>query len=159
MPRLHVVFGAYQGPIDALHGEKVVFIGDCARWEGTLGDKLVKIESLYRDRSTKDPYSAKHDDIYSKMASVTAKLAMNRNEPSLRLEGCPVSVAEQVLALVSLGKLNNPYLSPEQIVNFNKGYIAWRGTTLAKRLGGTPYQISGPCSRGEAEPEVQAARG
>jgi len=156
MPRLHVVFGAYQGRIDARPGEKVVFIGDCATWEGTLGDKLVKIESLYRDRSTKDPYGARHDDIYAKMASVTAKLAMQRNEPHLRLEGCPVSVAEQVLALVSLGKVNNPYLSPDQIVRFNKGYIAWRGATVAKRLGGTPYQIHGPCSRGEAAPEVPA---
>ena len=157
LPRLHVVFGAYEGPIDAKHGERVVFIGDCAHWEGRIDDKLVKIESLYRDRSTKDPYSAKHDDIYSKMASVTAKLAMHRHDPTLRLEGCPVSVAEQVLLLVGLSKINNPYLSPDQIVRFNKGYIAWRGTTIAKRLGGTPYQISGPCHRGEAAPEVEAA--
>jgi uncharacterized protein (DUF362 family) len=159
MPHMHVVFGAYDGPIDAKPGEKVVFIGDCARWEGHLGDRLVKIESLYRDRSTKDPYTAKHDDIYSKMASVTAKLALRRNDPYIRLEGCPVSVAEQVLALVSLGKLNNPYLSPDQIVMFNKGYIAWRGNTLVKKwLSGTPYQIQGACSRGEARPEVDSAK-
>jgi uncharacterized protein (DUF362 family) len=158
MPRLHVVFGAYDGPIDAKPGEKVVFIGDCARWEGHLADRLVKIESLYRDRSSKDPYTAKHDDIYSKMASVTAKLALRRNDPYIRLEGCPVSVAEQVLALVSLGKLNNPYLSPDQIVMFNKGYIAWRGNTAVKRLSGTPYQIQGACSRGEARPEVDSAK-
>jgi len=155
MPRLHVVFGAYDGPIDAQPGERVVFIGDCAHWEGKIGDKIVKIESLYRDRSTKDPYGAKHDDIYTKMASVTAKLAMHRNEQHLRLEGCPVSVAEQVLALVGLGKLKNPYLSPEQIVLFNKGYLAWRGVTAMKRIGGTPYQIHGPCSRGDAAPEDQ----
>ena len=42
MPRLHVVFGAYEGPIDAKPGEKVVFIGDCAKWEGKIGDKLVQ---------------------------------------------------------------------------------------------------------------------
>jgi uncharacterized protein (DUF362 family) len=154
MPRLHVVFGAYQGRIDAKPGEKVVFIGDCAKWEGQIGDKLIKIESLYRDRNTKDPYVAKHDDIYAKMASVTAKVAMSRNEPTLRMEGCPVSVAEQVLALVSLGKTNNPYLSAVEAVRFNKGYLAWRGNTMAKRLTGTPYQIHGPCSRGEAAPDV-----
>src|SRR5580698_5081207 len=154
MPRLHVVFGAYEGRIDAKPGEKVVFIGDCARWEGQIGDKLVKIQSLYRDRSTKDPYEAKHDDIYAKMASVTGKLAIHRNDAHVRLEGCPVSVAEQVLALVSLGKLNNPYLSPDQIVRFNKGYIAWRGNQAMKRLGGMPYQIRGAASRGEAAPEI-----
>jgi len=31
---------------DAKPGEKVVFIGDCARWEGRIGGDLVKIESL-----------------------------------------------------------------------------------------------------------------
>ena len=154
MPRLHVVFGAYEGPIDAKPGEKIVFIGDCATFQGKVGDKLVKIESLYKDRHQKDPYQAKHDDIYAKMATVAAKLAMHRNDPYLRLEGCPVSVAEQVLTLVSLAGTNNPYLSAEQIVKFNKGYLAWRGATMAKRLGGTPYQIHGPTKRGDAAPEV-----
>ncbi len=155
MPRLHVVFGAYEGPIDAKPGEKVVFIGDCANWEGTLGDKLVKIESLYRDRSTKDPHERparrhlRQDGHRHRQAGDGTATS-----PHVRLEGCPVSVAEQVLALVSLGKLKNPYLSPEQIVRFNKGYIAWRGATVAKRLGGTPYQIHGPCSRGEAAPDM-----
>ena len=39
-------------------------------------------------------------------------------------------------------------------MRFNKAYLSWRGTMLAKRLGGTPYQIHGTCSRGEAAPEV-----
>ncbi|APR80496.1 Iron-sulfur cluster-binding protein [Minicystis rosea] len=154
MPRLHVVFGAYAGGIDAKPGEKIVFIGDCAKWEGKVGDRVIKIESLYKDRSRKDPYVAKHDDIFAKMASVTAKMALHRNDPYLRLEGCPVSVAEQVLALVSLSGVNNPYLAPDQVMKFNKNYLAWRGSTVAKRIGGTPYQIHGPCSRGEAAPDV-----
>lgn len=156
MPRLHVVFGAYEGRIDAKPGEKVVFIGDCATWEGKIHDKLVKIENLYKDRSTKDPYTAKHDDIYAKMVSVTGKLAFSGKDEVLRLEGCPVSVAEQVLALVSLGKTKNPYLSGEEVVRFNLAYMAWRGATIAKRLGGTPYQIKGHCHRGDAAPDVTA---
>src|SRR5262245_26475751 len=47
MPRLHVVFGAYQGGIDARPGERVVFIGDCAAWKGTLHGRPVAIENLY----------------------------------------------------------------------------------------------------------------
>lgn len=159
MPRLHVVFGAYEGPIDAKPGEKVVFIGDCATWQGKINDKLVRIESLYRDRGQKDPYHAKHDDIYAKMVTVGAKLARHKNDDYIRFEGCPVSVAEQVLALVSLGKTNNPYLSGEEVIRFNKAYFAWRGATVAKRLGGKPYQIHGACSRGEAAPEVKGAAG
>lgn len=155
MPRMHVVFGAYKGKIDAKPGEKVIFIGDCGTYNDKIGDKLVRIESLYKDRSSKDPYTAKHDDIYAKMASVTAKLARAKEGEPIRLEGCPVSVAEQVLVLVTLAKTNNPYLSPTELVRFNKAYLAWRGATVAKRVRGEPYQIHGPCRRGEAAPEVK----
>src|SRR5215813_3073266 len=50
MKRLHVVFGAYRGKIDAKPGEKVIFIGDCANWTGTIADKPVQIRSIYKDR-------------------------------------------------------------------------------------------------------------
>ena len=156
LPRMHVVFGAYEGRIDAKPGEKVVFIGDCATWKGKLHDKLVSVESIYKDRGTKDPHEAKHDDIFAKMVSVTAKLTSHRNDDWLRMEGCPVSVAEQVLALVHFGKTKNPYLSPEEAVKFNKAYLQWRGVTAAKRIQGTPYQVAGACARGEAAPEVEA---
>ena len=42
------------------------------------------------------------------------------------------------------------------VIRFSKAYFGWKGAALAKRLGGTPYQIPGPCSRGEAAPEVIA---
>ncbi len=156
MPRLHVVFGAYQGPIDAGPGEKVIFIGDCATWKGELQGKPVHIKSLYKDRSTKDPHHPKTDDIYKKTLSVMVELARKRKDPTLRLPGCPVSVAEQVLALVTLAGTKNPYLDPTMVVAFNKGYLGWRGATLAKRLRGKPYQKAGPyCHRGDAAPEGQ----
>ncbi len=152
MPRLHVVFGNYKGGIDAKPGEKVVFIGDCASFEGSIGDELVQIRSVYKDRSTKDPHHAKHDDIYAKMVSVTTKLAAARKKKHVRLLGCPVSVAEQVLALVSLGGLNNPYFDGQNVVRFNKAYLEWRALTLSQRLRGVPYQRHGPTERGEGAP-------
>jgi hypothetical protein len=158
MPRMHVVFGAYEGPIDAKPGEKVIFIGDCAHYEGTVGGQLVKIENLYKERGTKDPHHARHDDIFAKMATVTAKVAAARNKPTVRLSGCPVSVAEQVLALVSLGGLKNPYLSGENIVTFNKGYLSWRAATLMQRLQGQSYQRPGPFARGQAAPEMEGSK-
>ncbi len=154
MPRLHVVFGAYEGPIDAGPGEKVLFIGDCATWKGEIQGQQVDMASLYQDRTTKDPHHAKHDDIYKKMVSVGIELARKRKSPTLRLPGCPVSVAEQVLALVALAGTKNPYLDPAQIVAFNKGYLGWRGATVAQRLRGKPYQQGGAfCERGGASPE------
>jgi hypothetical protein len=116
----------------------------------------VSVESLYKDRSQKDPYHAKHDDIIAKMVTVTSKLARTKSDEHLRLEGCPVSVAEQVLALVALAKTNNPYLAADEVVRFSLGYAAWRGAMLAKRLKGQAYQVHGPCHRGEAAPDVAA---
>lgn len=156
LPRLHVVFGAYEGPIEAAPGERVVFIGDCATWKGELGGRLVQIKSKYQGRETKDPHHAKHDDIFAKMAKVSAELYASRHEPEVRLEGCPVSVAEQVLALVALGGLKNPYFDGRNLVQFNKAYLQWRAHNAMDRLKGKPYQVAGTTERGEAKPEVQA---
>ena len=163
MPRLHVVFGNYKGPIDAQPGEKVVFIGDCSVWEGQLpkakgGSELVQIKSTYKDRSTKDPLHAKHDDIYAKMLSVAARLRAAKHSPWVRFEGCPVSVAEQVLFLVQLGGLNNPFFDSSQAVAFNKAYLQWKSMVAWKRITGTPYQKAGPAARGEAAPVVDQRR-
>jgi uncharacterized protein (DUF362 family) len=157
MPPLHVVFGAYSGEIPAAPGEKVVFIGDCAEYSGKVGDKLVQIRSKYRDRSTKDPHHARHEDIYVKMAKVMGKLRPREGGDVIRLEGCPVSVAEQVLALVQLGGLKNPYFSPDAMWPFLKNYLAWRSQTSARRLCGEPYQRAGACTRGEARPVLEDA--
>ncbi|HMR06566.1 MAG TPA: DUF362 domain-containing protein [Polyangiaceae bacterium] len=154
MPRMHVVFGAYDGPIDAAPGEKVIFIGDCATFEGEIDGKLVQIRSKYQDRSTKDPHHAKHEDIYVKMAKVMKRIRDAKDDAHIRFEGCPVSVAEQVLFLVHLGSLKNPYVSADNAMQFTKNYLMWRSATTVKRLSGTPYQKAGPCARGEAQPEV-----
>ena len=66
-----------------------------------------------------------------------------------------MSVAEQVLALVSLSEIKNPYLSPGEAIRFNKHYLMWRGATVAKRMRGAPYQKNGTfCERGRAAPDV-----
>lgn len=152
MPRLHIVFGAYDGPIDAKPGEKVVFIGDCARFHGEAGGQLIRVDNLYKDRALKDPYHAQTEDIYAKMLRVAREFRSSKERAYLRLTGCPVSVAEQVLTLVSLAGTNNPYFQPALVAQFNKGYLAWQGTMLAKRIAGKPYQIPGPCARGQAAP-------
>lgn len=154
LPRMHIVFGAYEGDIPAQPGEKVIFIGDCAKWRGELAGEFVQIESLYRDRTTKDPHSAKHDDIFVKMATVTGRMWKAESKSHVRLAGCPVSVAEQVLAVVQMGEVRNPYLDPRNAMPFQKSYFQWRAHTTAQRLRGQPYQQPGPCHRGEAAPHV-----
>jgi uncharacterized protein (DUF362 family) len=152
MPRLHVVFGAYTGDIPARPGEKVVFIGDCAAWQGTLHGQPVQIRSVYKDRSTLDPHQARHQDVLAKIALTAGKVT---GRDVVRLEGCPVSVAEQVLALVALGGLRNPYLDPANVVGFGRGYLGWKGRVALSRLQRKRYQQDGAFAhRGAAAPEL-----
>jgi hypothetical protein len=158
MPRMHVVFGAYEGTIDAAPGEKVVFIGDCAQWKGTLAGKPVQISSTYKDRSHHDPHTARHDDIFAKLATTTAKMAGTHGDTHVRLHGCPVSVAEQVLTLVTLAGVKNPYLDPAQVVEFGRGYLGWRSRVALNRLQRKRYQQNGTFrERGLAAPDLTTA--
>lgn len=155
MPRLHVVFGRYDGPIPAGPGEKVVFIGDCAEWRGQLHDRPVEIRNLYRDRSTLDPHTATSEDIFKKLATTRGKIG---GGDVIRLEGCPVSVAEQVLTLVSLAGVKNPYLDPANILTFGRAYFGWKGRVALNRLQRKRYQVNGAfAARGMAAPELGAA--
>jgi uncharacterized protein (DUF362 family) len=154
MPRMHVVFGAYDGPIDAKPDEKIVFIGDCATYDRKVGDKLVQIKSTYTDRTQKDPHQAKHQDTYKKLLDVKRKLFSTRSDQVIRLEGCPVSVAEQLFVLIELAGAKNPLFSPSEALKFNKAYLMWKSAVAIKRMDGTPYQVHGPSERGRAAPEV-----
>lgn len=151
MPRLHVVFGAYDGPIPAGPGEKVVFIGDCAQWKGSLHGKPIAIENLYKPRTTLDPHTARSQDIFAKLASARKKLASD----VIRLEGCPVSVAEQVLALVSIAGVKNPYYDPANMVTFGRAYLGWKARVTLNKLQRKRYQQNGTFrERGQAAPEL-----
>jgi hypothetical protein len=65
-----------------------------------------------------------------------------------------VSVAEQVLAIVELGGVKNPYLNVQEAMLFNRAYLTWRVVTGVQRLFGKKYQVAGPCPRGHAMPEM-----
>ncbi|HLL21040.1 MAG TPA: DUF362 domain-containing protein [Kofleriaceae bacterium] len=155
MPRLHVVFGKYAGDIDAKPGEKVIFIGDCADWKGSLHGKPVELKSIYRDRSALDPHTITTQDIFAKLALAKGKLRGD----VVRLEGCPVSVAEQVLALVSVGAaagLKNPYYDRTNVMTFGRAYLGWKARVTLNKLQRKRYQQNGTFrERGQSAPELQ----
>jgi Ni,Fe-hydrogenase I small subunit len=126
------VFGAYKGPINAKPGEKVIFMGNCAEWQGTIAGEPVVIKPLPATRAKKDPHYAIPSDIYQKMVSVTLRLLQSKKKTYLRLPGCPVSVAEQVLLLADISGAKNPYFDPRTAVNFTKYYLAFRTANLLK---------------------------
>ncbi|MGE0551443.1 MAG: DUF362 domain-containing protein [Kofleriaceae bacterium] len=152
LPKMHVVFGAYAGGIDAKPGEKVIFIGDCAAWKGTLHGKPVELKSIYKDRSTLDPHHARGEDVFEKLAKTRGKL----KDDVIRLEGCPVSVAEQVLALVGVAPgVKNPYFDRTNMLKFTRAYMGWRARITLNKLQRKRYQQHGTFrARGQAAPDL-----
>jgi uncharacterized protein (DUF362 family) len=154
LPKIHLVFGKYKGPLDVSYGEKVVFVGDCCEWEGKVGGEFVQIRNIYQDRTKLDPYEAQHKDVYARMIKMARKLREAKNRPYIRLEGCPVSIGELVMLLAELGGIKNPYFDRRQIVGFNLAYVGWRSVQAYKRMLGERYQVQGPTSRGQARPRL-----
>jgi uncharacterized protein (DUF362 family) len=152
-PRLHVVFGAYDGEIDAEPGEKIVFLGDCARFHGAVAGKPVHVESVYVDRSQKSPHEAKGIDVFAKIASVSKKLKETKNDQVIRIAGCPVSVTEQVLLLAKLEGIRNPIFDPRESARFVSCYLSWKTRMAIQRILGVPYQTPGATERGASRPE------
>ena len=109
-----------------------MFIGDCADWKGELHGKPVEIENLYKDRAhAGSAHRARASDIFEKLATrASGKLGGD----VIRLEGCPVSVAEQVLALVTIGRLKNPYYDPKNMVTFGARVLRLEGARRAQSL-------------------------
>jgi hypothetical protein len=159
LPKIHLVFGKYDGPLDIGYGEKVVFIGDCVHWEGDLAGELVQIRSKYTDRAELDPHSAKHNDVYARMLRMAKKLRELKSRPFIRLEGCPVSIGELILLLAELGGIKNPYFHPKMAVGFNRYYLQWRASDAWKRITGSKYQVHGPSERGAAMPIIETTEG
>jgi len=153
MPKTHIVFGDYEGEIDAGPDERVVFIGDCTSYHGEINGQPVAIDSIYRDRSADDPLHATQTDVFVKMGKVEKKFFSERQEQVIELRGCPVSVAEQVLALVKLGGLKSPYLDPQEVVAFAPAYLSWRTQQAINKVRRIPYQQPGPAVRGAARTE------
>jgi len=133
--RLRIVYGDVRGKdLGEQPGETVVFLGDCTRFDGTVFGKPVTVDSTYVTRQNKNPHSAKAKDVFVRMAVVylTVGLSMLMRRRHLVLRGCPVSAAEHVLVLASLGGLKNPYFDYRVVVPF---VWNWIRTKVRRLLG------------------------
>lgn len=139
MKKTHVVFGAYAGSIEASKHERVLFIGDCTSWKGTLCGKQIEQVSYYKDCRRMTCSHAGSADLLVKLFSFIRTVWTHRRKQAVRIKGCPVSVAEHVLCLSWFGKTKNPYLHPQVVFRFTwhylvsrffKAYAKWKGWSL-----------------------------
>jgi uncharacterized protein (DUF362 family) len=120
---MHLVYGAYQGEISPPPGERVVFIGDCARWKGKLDGQDVDIPYLYKERGTIMPERARAQDLPAKIWKSVRERWLHRKSPYVRIRGCPVSVAENALLLAAIGGTKNPYWDMRMGVRYLYYYV------------------------------------
>ena len=135
---LHIVMGAYKGEINAKPGEPVLFMGDCTVWQGKVHGKAINVSSAYTERQHLNPFTAKSGDVIVKIIEVIINLVRHRGQPVIRVKGCPVSVAENVLYTAWLGRVTNPYFHYKIVFSFSYHWTAskigkfWR--TIKRKL-------------------------
>jgi len=128
---LHVVFGAYRGEIAPESGERVLFLGDCTTWEGSVNGVDINVPFCYTSRQQLNPYQVKQKDVPATIASTMHNIWRHRGQPALRVKGCPVSTWENVLLISWLGKTRNPFLSPRVTFPF---FFHWMIAHANRRL-------------------------
>jgi uncharacterized protein (DUF362 family) len=121
---LHVAFGDVRGrQIDAAPNERVLFMGDCAMFDGEIAGKPVHISSTYVRREHKDPHYAVSGDLLAKILKFLWLWISHRGKQVIRVSGCPASVAENVLFVSALGRTKIPYLDRSVFFGFAYRYV------------------------------------
>jgi uncharacterized protein (DUF362 family) len=121
---LHVAFGDVRDrQIEASPEERVLFMGDCAAFDGEIAGKPVHISSTYTSREQGDPLHAKSGDLLAKIIKFFWLWLRHRGKQVVRVPGCPVSVAENVLFVSALGRTKMPYLNRHIFVSFAYHYV------------------------------------
>ena len=136
MGKVRYVVGSVEGPLDLEAGETVIFAGDCTRWEGELHGKHVRISSTYRDKDQVDVDKRPSNDMLLKFFSSMWHCLKDRSSGYLHARGCPVSVADHVNYLSSVGKIANPNLDPRIFIPASTAYWQMRFYRFLNRVAG-----------------------
>ncbi len=151
MGRIRYVVGKVEGPLNLAPDEKVVFVGDCTSWQGTIDGNPVKIESNYRTTTEVDAHHTKSNDMILKIFGPLVNCFLNRSSRYFHAKGCPVSVGSHVNYLSSIAKIKNVNFDTRNLVPINVAY--WQ-----MRLYAGFEQVSGVISVLRRDDRVLAGR-
>ncbi len=130
---IHMVFGAYQGAIPARPRERVLFVGDCAQYQGQICGRPVEIPMVYQYRHTLDPRHATSGDLLAKIVKYGSQRLRTGRSQVIRIRGCPVSVAENIFWIADLGRTKLPYLAPDIVFKFAYHYMVMQVSRLWRK--------------------------
>ncbi len=134
MKKVRYVVGKVDGPLNLDDDERVIFAGDCTRWEGTIDGQHVKIESSYRSPGEVDETKTPSNDMLIRNIQTGLAIFKKRHARYVHMKGCPVSVADHVHYLSGFGKIGNPNFDPRLIVDVNVAYWQMQVGRLRNRF-------------------------
>jgi uncharacterized protein (DUF362 family) len=126
MRKIRYVVGEVEGDLNLAPDERVIFAGDCTRWEGRIDGRPVRIEGGYRSAGEVDEARTASNDMLLKVGQAMLHAALKKGSRYLHVKGCPVSVAEHVFYFAALGKTGNPLFDPRLLVPNTAAYGAMR---------------------------------
>ncbi len=136
MQKVRYVVGKVNSPLNLADDERVIFAGSCTSWEGKIDGKTVKIDSSYKTISEIDEKKTKSNDMLLKITGALIHAFLNRNSRYIHVKGCPLSVAQHVNYLSSMGKIGNPNFDPRLSIQANITYYQMRFHRLVARFKG-----------------------
>jgi uncharacterized protein (DUF362 family) len=134
MKKVHYVVGEIEGPLDVREDERIVFVGDCTSYKGSINGEPVHIESSYKTPNMVDETKTKSNDMLKKSLLPMAHLLKKRNSKHIHLKGCPASVGDHVHYIASLGKIGNPNFDRRMVFGANVAYWQMRIFRFINRI-------------------------
>ncbi len=116
--------------------ERLLVFGDCARFDGKVGDHALTVESTYVTRRDRCIHSVQSSGVVGKTIGVLWQLLRGWGKPYTVVRSCPVSVAEHVLLMSLVGKLPNPYLDLRVVFPFVRAWTENLAIKFLKRIVG-----------------------
>jgi len=124
--KVRYVVGNVTQPLELDDDEKVIFAGDCTRYNGPVGDQEVSIASSYRTTSEVDEKKTKSNDMILKTINSLLPAYFRKNRRYVHAKGCPVSVGDHVHYLSVMGKVKNINFDPRLMFSVNLSYWIMR---------------------------------
>jgi uncharacterized protein (DUF362 family) len=136
MGKLRLVMGEVEGPLNLQDDEKVVFVGDCCKWEGNIDGKKVVISGQYKNPLSMHARKTKSNDMIVKIMWALMHSTANRWSRYIHAKGCPVSVGQHVNYISAFAKLPNVNFDRRMVVAVNVAYWQMRFKRFLSRLFG-----------------------
>jgi hypothetical protein len=126
MHKLRYVVGQIDEPLDLDEDERVIFAGDCTRWQGKIDGKAVQIKAGYKSVSEVNVKKTASNDMLLKTVSALVHTLKKQSTRFIHARGCPVSVAQHVNYVSAVANIKNPIFDRRLLLPVILAYVQMR---------------------------------